>query len=746
MHFPDFIKRIVTGAIIAFAFGVVGAIVGPQPAAHAAANVTFLKSADKSIANPGDVVTYTLTMTNSGDQSATGITVADDLADVIDDATYNNDAHITSGPGTVQPTGPVIGWNGDLNIGQTAKVVYTVTVKDPAPGNANLVNKLVSNQGNCQAGSTDQRCAKTVNVSRVIFSKTADTTTLTPGSTVHYTITVTSNGTADAGNVGFTDDLSQVLDDATLTGTPAITGTGQVAYNSPNIVYSSNILAVGQSATITYSVTVGNPPAGNGSLSNTVVSNQGNCKQGSTDATCKVQIGQGSGGLLPLVISKSVNKTSASEGDQLTYTITVTNPNPQFTDTQSGVFTDNASDVYDDASHFGGSLSQHIAASTDHTTNITTYTVTDLPGGMSETATYFMTVNTPDTGNKSLYNFLSGLNCTSPTVAGCSTTTPVTTVTPGSLQITHTASPSQGTPGSIVTYTITAKNNSTTSEPLSLSEDLSNILDDGTLNTGSTTNATITGSALTWSATIPAGQTVTASYAVTLKPVGSGNGTAAGTVVNTGTTSNCDTGSTDPACTATATVVPDTASNTLHITQSVSPASGAPGDELTFTITAANTGTTDIPLDLSESLADILDDASVKTGSVTQSVGAAGIIGSTFAWTATIPAGQTATASYTVTLKPSGSGNASLIGTVVESGSTVSNCDTGSTDGACTVSAAVRTQNGGTNPGGINTTTTHDTTADGAKLAATGQDGVLVIIAGFLMLLSGAYVIRKKLA
>jgi LPXTG-motif cell wall-anchored protein len=321
----------------------------------------------------------------------------------------------------------------------------------------------------------------------------------------------------------------------------------------------------------------------------------------------------------------------------------------------------------------------------------------------------------------------------------------VITATPGSLQITHTVSPSQGTPGSVLTYTITAKNNSTTAEPLSLSEDLSNIFDDATLNTGSVTNATISGSALTWTATIPAGQTITATYAVTVKPVGSGNGTASGTVVNTGTVSSCDTGSTDPACTAAATVIPDTTSNTLHITQSVSPTSGAPGDELTFTISALNNGTTALPLDLSEDLANILDDATVKAGSVAQSVGAAGITGSTFTWMGTVPAGQTATATYKVTLKPSGSGNAALVGTVVESSATVSNCDSGSTDGACTASATVSsTPNGETNPGTTNTTTA--SAANDTKLAATGQDGVLVIIAGFLMLIAGAFVIRKKLA
>ena len=71
---------------------------------------------------PGGTVHYTVTITNTGETPYTGITVADDLTGVLDDAAYNGDA--TAGTGTVSFTSPALTWTGSLAPGAVATVTF----------------------------------------------------------------------------------------------------------------------------------------------------------------------------------------------------------------------------------------------------------------------------------------------------------------------------------------------------------------------------------------------------------------------------------------------------------------------------------------------------------------------------------------------------------------------------------------------------------------------------------------------
>ncbi len=90
-----------------------------------APQLAFAKSVEKpaSEMQPGDVVTYTLELSNSGDGTATGVLITDVLP-----------VEITFG-GFVQQNGAVetsgtITWSGALNVGVTATIVFTATVGD----------------------------------------------------------------------------------------------------------------------------------------------------------------------------------------------------------------------------------------------------------------------------------------------------------------------------------------------------------------------------------------------------------------------------------------------------------------------------------------------------------------------------------------------------------------------------------------------------------------------------------------
>ena len=74
--------------------------------------LTIVKTASTSVAVPGTVVGYTITVTDTGQTSYTGAVVTDDLTGVLDDAAYNGDAAATAG--SVSYAAPHLTWTGNL--------------------------------------------------------------------------------------------------------------------------------------------------------------------------------------------------------------------------------------------------------------------------------------------------------------------------------------------------------------------------------------------------------------------------------------------------------------------------------------------------------------------------------------------------------------------------------------------------------------------------------------------------------
>ena len=117
------------------------------------AGLTIAASAGSSTTTPGSVVTYTVTVTNSGQTAYTGATFTDPLAGVLDDASYNNTAAATSG--SVSFASPNLTWTGNLAVGASATITFSVTVNNPDTGNKSLASTITSATGgsNCVAGS-----------------------------------------------------------------------------------------------------------------------------------------------------------------------------------------------------------------------------------------------------------------------------------------------------------------------------------------------------------------------------------------------------------------------------------------------------------------------------------------------------------------------------------------------------------------------------------------------------------------
>ena len=123
---------------------------------------------------PGDTVNYAITIADTGQTAYAGATVTDSFTDVLDDATYDNDATAVGG-GNVSFAAPDLTWTGDLSAGATATVTYSVSVNDPATGNLTLANTVSSADpgSNCLPGSTDPRCSSSIPVVLGVLSITA---------------------------------------------------------------------------------------------------------------------------------------------------------------------------------------------------------------------------------------------------------------------------------------------------------------------------------------------------------------------------------------------------------------------------------------------------------------------------------------------------------------------------------------------------------------------------------------------
>ncbi|MCI0159386.1 DUF11 domain-containing protein [Leifsonia shinshuensis] len=629
-----------------------------------------VKTSPATTVTPGQVVPYTITITNTGQVAYTAAdpaTFTDDLTDVLDDATYNGDA---TGGATI--AGSTLSWSGALAVGATVTVTYSVTIDIPDAGDHVLHNAVVTDAtGNCATGSTDPSCAVQIPTKAFHVTKSASSSTTTPGATVTYTIVVTNTGQVDytaASPATFTDDLTKVIDDATYNND----ATNGAVYSAPTLSWSG-ALPVGASETITYTVTVKDPDTGDHLLDNTVVTPPGlggDCTVDSTDPDCSVTVPVQS-----YTTAKTASTTTTTEGSRVTYTVTVTNTGAvDYTATSPATFTDDLTKVLDDATY------------NNDATNGATYAAPTLswagalPVGGTKTVTYSVTVASPDTGDHSLKNAVvptgDGGSCA--TAGGCATTTLVQ-----SYSVVKTSSTTTTQPGDTVSYTITVTNTGqvpfTATNPASFTDDLTSVLDDATYNNDATNAAVYSTPVLSWSGPLAVGATQTVTYSVKVKSPATGDKVLTNAVVTP--TGPCVSGSTDPNCVV---VVPVQSYSTVKTASTVDT---KPGATVTYTIVVTNTGavpyTAAAPATFRDDLSGVLDDATYNK----DATGGAVYTAPTLSWAGALAVGGTATITYSVTVKSPDTGDHVLKNAVI---TPTGPCAAGSTDPACSTTVSVQ--------------------------------------------------------
>lgn len=241
--------------------------------------ITKTATPSQSFLRIGDTVEYQIEVENVGEGDFTSLypaVVWDALADVLDDADLTTAPIATPAVGAITESATGYRWAAPLVSGDTVTLSYTVTIT--AGGNADLVNVAFVSTPTAEnpaapADCADPLCASTETpLAALEVTKTVDATTVAPGSKLHYTVTVTNTGNADipeADGAIVTDDLTDVLDDAMYDGN-ATASAGDVQVIGTSLTWTGG-LAVGESATITYSVTVHSDAVSGAKLVNSVL-------------------------------------------------------------------------------------------------------------------------------------------------------------------------------------------------------------------------------------------------------------------------------------------------------------------------------------------------------------------------------------------------------------------------------------------------------------------------------------------
>jgi len=281
------------------------------------ANLSIAKLASPSPDTVGQNLTYVLIVSNAGPAAAADVTVSDTLPSGV---TFVSDGSDVSGATLTNTNGTITANLGTVASGAVDTV--TIVVTPTAAGtisNTATVSTTTANPGTHTSATVQTTINPTSAAANLSISKTASPSPDVVGQDLTYTIVVSdAPGAADAAGVTVTDALP-----AGATFVSALDTTSGVSLSPTSGTLSDNIgtVAAGTSDTITITVT----PTVTGTLSNTanVTTTTPNIST-QTSATVLTMITTTSAAA-NLSITKTASPSPATVGQDLTYTIVVTN-------------------------------------------------------------------------------------------------------------------------------------------------------------------------------------------------------------------------------------------------------------------------------------------------------------------------------------------------------------------------------------------------------------------------------------
>ncbi|MGW5964747.1 beta strand repeat-containing protein, partial [Bacillus altitudinis] len=303
--------------------------------------LTTQKSADKSIVSVGDTITYTTTITNTGNTAATNITFTSAIPASI---TFIPNSFTING---VQQSGaqPALGVTiPNIAPGETVTVTFQVNVISVPPSNSIMGNDTILYSYTVDPNGTPITTSISTNIvtnpvldAMITMVKSVDQTLVTLGDTITYTTILTNSGNTNATNITFTD----LIPDGTtfITDSVTIDGITQIGLN-PNTGITIGLIAPNSSISIAFQVTATSTPAQNpiansATASYTFIADPNAPIVSRNVASNTVFTTINTATILSL---KQVDKSFSRIGDTLTYTVALTNNGNS--SAQNVIFTD----------------------------------------------------------------------------------------------------------------------------------------------------------------------------------------------------------------------------------------------------------------------------------------------------------------------------------------------------------------------------------------------------------------------
>jgi uncharacterized repeat protein (TIGR01451 family) len=272
-----------------------------------AADLIVVKASTPSVVLPGDVITYTLAITNSGPSTAANVVATDALpADVLLQS-------FAASQGTCNSIGLIICNLGTINGGGTAAVSIVVTATTPVL----LINTAAVASSIADPDLTNNASTQVVAVSPVdlAVSKTASANAVLTGDPLTYTIVVANYGPLDGTNVRLTDTLPANVELGSVTTSQGGCGGGSV------VVCALGALNSGEVTTVTLVVTA----TSTGLAVNTAIVE---ADQPDPDSVNNLASAATAVNPADLSVSKTAMPGPVFTGDVLAYTLVVTNNGP----------------------------------------------------------------------------------------------------------------------------------------------------------------------------------------------------------------------------------------------------------------------------------------------------------------------------------------------------------------------------------------------------------------------------------
>ncbi len=179
----------------------------------------LVKEASSSVIEAGDVLTYTIWYSNTGNAPATGVVISDTLPTQL---------HFQSAiPGISGSSGQDQFWDiGTVNVGGAYSITVVVTSEDTIPDDVQLTNQVTVSSAETSTVTNQETI--TVYAVELAVEKAASPSTVKANELITYTITVRNDGHAIADNVRITDTLPT-----------SIVQSSVISSASPGVVFDS---------------------------------------------------------------------------------------------------------------------------------------------------------------------------------------------------------------------------------------------------------------------------------------------------------------------------------------------------------------------------------------------------------------------------------------------------------------------------------------------------------------------------